>query len=268
MDLSVDAGRITATDVFVASLAQRLATARSGVGFVYETLDDVVSRLGLSDAVLVTESATLGRQVFRVGRRPLDTTWARLAGASVRGLYGPEGVPGDLAVAAVSMAEIALRLDALEHDASHDGLTGLLNRRSFDHYLAEALGRATRYGWRFALVLMDLNRFKSLNDRHGHAAGDEVLRLLGTELRRTLRVGDAAARVGGDEFAVVLHNGDIDGGHMLAARLMAALDHELPWADVSFSVGVAVAPAESSDTDQLRRLADARLYDAKVTRSP
>jgi diguanylate cyclase (GGDEF)-like protein len=113
------------------------------------------------------------------------------------------------------------------------------------------------------VVVLDLDQFKALNDRHGHGAGDDVLSLVGTVLRRSLRAGDVAARLGGDEFAVLLNTGDPSAGAALAARLTAAVNVELPWADVSFSVGVATAPQESMDADELRRLADARLYVAK-----
>ncbi|HWW52153.1 MAG TPA: GGDEF domain-containing protein, partial [Acidimicrobiales bacterium] len=152
----------------------------------------------------------------------------------------------------------------LDHDATHDPLTGLLNRRSFDDLLEQALARSRRYGWSFSLVMLDLNAFKALNDRHGHVAGDQVLARIGGVLRSSMRAGDVAARIGGDEFAVLLSRSDDAAAHLLASRVSSVINSELAWAGVAFSVGVATAPTESVDADALYRLADARLYEAKA----
>jgi diguanylate cyclase (GGDEF)-like protein len=182
-----------------------------------------------------------------------------------RGLYTqPVILEPEIADGVVGLAEVALRLDVLDHDAAHDPLTGLLNRRSFDVALEEALARSRRYGWTFSLVMFDLNRFKALNDRLGHAAGDRVLRRIGSVLRSTLRVGDVAARIGGDEFAVLLSRGDRVAGDILASRVRSLVNADLGWADIGFAVGVASAPSEAVKAEELCRLADRRLYEAKA----
>ena len=253
-------------ELLLAQLTTLLAGSRRGLAFVYDALDIVVRRWALADAVVVTDAPGTDRQAFRAGRRPLEGAWAGpLAEGGERGLFtDPVILQPDVGDGIVGLCEIALRLDALDHDASHDPLTGLVNRRSFDSLMDQALGRSRRYGWPFSLVMLDLNRLKALNDRLGHAAGDRVLRRVGAVLRSNLRAGDVAARIGGDEFAVLLNRGDAAAGEVLAARLSAEVNAEMPEADIGFAVGVANAPEESTDADELARLADARLYEAKA----
>ena len=250
----------------VAELAADLAAAPSGLTFVYRCLDELVVRWGLVDALLVVDGVATGRQVFRAGRRPVDGPWAGpLAAEGQRGLHtDPLVLRPEEAEGVVGLCEVALRLDLLDHDATHDPLTGLLNRRSFERLMTQALGRSRRYGWPFSLVLLDLNNFKALNDRYGHAAGDRVLRLVGSVLRASLRAGDVAARIGGDEFAVLLNRGDEPSAVGLARRVAAAINDSFPWAEMGFAVGVANAPSETVDAEELYRLADIRLYEAKV----
>lgn len=252
-------------DALLAELTAILATAPTGLAFVYRALDLLVTRWELSDAVLVAEGGVTGRQVFRAGRRPLEGPWAGpLAADAGPGLYtDPVILQPEVSEGFVGLAQIALRLDILGHEATHDPLTGLLNRRSFDAYLAQALARSRRYGWSFSLVFFDVNRFKSLNDRLGHPAGDRVLERIGSVLRSSLRAGDVAARIGGDEFAVLLSRGDAAAAAALSARVCSLVNDDLDWADVAFSIGVASAPDETVDADELYRLADSRLYQSK-----
>jgi diguanylate cyclase (GGDEF)-like protein len=205
-------------------------------------------------------------------RAPLDfgegiPAYLQDALAGRAGLYADPPVVGPLAAACVtSLVELALRLDLLVHDASHDALTGLLNRRSYELLLDQAVSRARRYGWPFALVLLDLDDFKVVNDRYGHAAGDAALRAVGAELRAALRGGDVAARLGGDEFALlVVGVENVASLSPLLGRLKRALERAVPETTVGFSVGVACFPSDTDDPDALTGLADDRLYAAKAT---
>ena len=256
----------TMPEVFIAGLAADLAKSSSGIAFIYDALDRLMGEYSLQDAVLVLQSPTSGRQAFRAGRRPFRDQWsAERAARSTPGLYTePVILQPEAAESLANLCSVALRLDLLAHDATHDALTGLLNRRSFDDLLTRAMSRSVRYGWAFTLVIMDLNRFKELNDRLGHPAGDEVLRAVGRGLRSFLRAGDVAARIGGDEFAVILDGSDPEVGRGLATRLSIAAGSMLGWAEVAFAVGTATAPEEATDASHLLEIADRRLYEAKA----
>ena len=161
------------------------------------------------------------------------------------------------------LCDIALRLDRLQYESLHDPLTGLYNRRGFDAQVQQAASGAERYGWSFALMLLDLDGFKAINDRFGHHRGDAVLRSVGARLRRDLRAGDIAARIGGDEFAVLLYLGETGDAHPVLERLKAeplAFDID---ATVTWAAGVALCPEEATDLEGLLRLADTRLYESK-----
>jgi len=153
--------------------------------------------------------------------------------------------------------------------ADHDPLTRLLNRRAFVGRLAGEVARAIRYGRPFALVLADLDGFKDLNDRNGHAVGDEALQGFATALMLALRKPDDAFRMGGDEFALLLAEaGEEDAREVVqrAQRLLAASDDERI-AGITASFGVAACPKHASDAKTLFRLADEALYEAKGARS-
>ncbi len=110
-------------------------------------------------------------------------------------------------------------MEVLRYDSWHDPLTGLFDRRSFDRLLEMSVARSLRYHWPFTLVVIDLDDLKQINDGQGHAAGDAALQALGERFRRVLRFGDNAARIGGDEFAVILPNTDPDDVPMLLERI-------------------------------------------------
>ena len=126
---------------------------------------------------------------------------------------------------ACALIVVVWRRQARElHDMAHtDPLTGLVNHRGFHEALAAELARAQRDGTQLSLVNVDLDDFKTINDTHGHPYGDEVLRGIGTQLRGSVRQGDTAARVGGEEFALILPGTSSD-----AAYEIGATDPELP----------------------------------------
>jgi diguanylate cyclase (GGDEF)-like protein len=251
---------------FSAELVNELATNQSGLGLIYKALDGLVERFGLRDAALILEEPGLGRQVFSAGRRPLDEDEEEGLLAADPGLYTDPLVEDGRfdATMLTSLCVVALRQDLLRYDAWHDPLTGLYDRRSFDRLLEMAVARSIRYSWPFTLVILDLDDFKALNDREGHAAGDIALRSLGDRFRHVLRFGDNAARIGGDEFALILPSTEPDDVPALLERVAAATDTD-PAAQ-PFSYGIALCPTEADDFDTLFRLADERLYEAKASR--
>ncbi len=155
----------------------------------------------------------------------------------------------------------------LAHQARHDQLTGLLHHQAFVHELELELERARRYGHGLALVFLDLDRFKELNDTLGHPEGDRALRRLAGLLRESLRGSDLAGRMGGDEFAAYLVEADEEAGSRLLERLNDRVDELVGSGDLppgcSFSAGLAHYPDEAADVDALFRLADQRLYEVK-----
>lgn len=243
-------------------LIRELEHARSGLAYVYWCLDHLLTLLSLTDAVLVSDHPGLGRQVFcgrgRAFSNPDSVDWWAGPGLYVR----PDVVSEPDARAIAALCHVALSMELARHDAAHDALTGLLNRRSFDDALAALLSNATRYGTQFSLVLLDVDGLKHLNDTAGHWEGDRLLQAAGSELRRSLRAGDFAARLGGDEFGLLLVSSMRDTAVRLRDRVSEAVSASLG-RDASFSVGVATAPEESTDASGLYRLADTRLYEDK-----
>lgn len=247
---------------FPLDLPGRLARAGSGLGVVYEALEELAAAHGLQDALLVVETDEVGRQAFRLRRCAAGATALPAALDAAPGLHAdPDVVDHETSQLLVDLAHLALRLDLARHDASRDALTGLLNRRSYEEALTQAVARSRRYGWPFALVLLDLDHFKSINDRFGHGAGDDALRAFGADLRACLRSGDVAARVGGDEFALVVQGStgrpDAD---VLVSRLRASAERSTATLGLRFSAGSACFPDDAADLDALIDIADQRLY--------
>jgi diguanylate cyclase (GGDEF)-like protein len=172
-----------------------------------------------------------------------------------------------LAAGAISNARLHARMTDL---AKKDGLTGVYNRRSFDDHLGLELQRARRYGREFALLMLDIDHFKRVNDSHGHQAGDAVLKSLAALLERSVRDGvDLVARVGGEEFAVLLPETGIGSAQTVAERIRAGVEAAqipVPGHDpirVTVSIGVC-ARREAVDRPQsLHGDADKALYAAK-----
>ena len=156
-------------------------------------------------------------------------------------------------------------LDSCEEEAFTDHLTGLANRRRFERQLEREVSRTLRYGHPFSLLMIDIDNFKSINDTHGHEAGDEVLKRLARCLQEGTRGIDLAARIGGEEFGVILTETELAGGLELAERLRLAIKAmEIPKVGVvTASLGVAECPSAAQTARELLASADAALYEAK-----
>lgn len=153
--------------------------------------------------------------------------------------------------------------------ATRDALTGVLNRRAFDALLAGESDRARRLGRPLAMVVLDLDHFKKINDTHGHPAGDAVLATVARVLESEVRSIDKVARIGGEEFAVLLMEMDADGGFAVAKRLVTAVrgrpvvvNGGSPLA-VTISAGVAALPVHGGTDGEFLAAADKALYTAK-----
>ena len=199
------------------------------------------------------------RMTIDVGDRTFDVQLVPLAGDARFAALG----------LSIDVTEHRLVREQLEHLALHDPLTGLPNRALLLDRLDQAIRAARREESGAALLLMDLDRFKEVNDRFGHPAGDELLRQVASRLRASVREVDTVARLGGDEFAIVLPGAALIAAGRVARTVRRSL--ETPFAshgellDVQPSVGVALVPDHGEDADTLLRRADIAMYVAKRT---
>ena len=246
-------------------------------------VDETMATFGVPvSAPQLLARAIMTRQPARAvldGRRLLALPGeraGRIAGALL--LWRPEDQPDwpedDLFLLRELTDQLALAIALAEDQAAlaklsqTDALTGLLNRRGFETRLTDAIASARAKGERGALVYVDLDNFKQINDSHGHAEGDAALRAAAELLRRSVRAGDLVARMGGDEFAAWMTN--VDGpealrrGNQLAAAA-AALHRFAPGSDkrVGFSVGIALLRGDRDSEADLLARADRAMYQVK-----
>jgi diguanylate cyclase (GGDEF)-like protein/PAS domain S-box-containing protein len=240
--------------------------------------DDLLSHVDASGRGLCRDGCPLAATIADGARRECEV-WLRHSDGSrrpVRVRTAPIRRDGtivgaveifDDATTLVSAREAAQRA---EHDALTDAVTGLANRRLFDAVLAARVEDAARYGTAVGLLILDLDRFKVVNDTFGHAVGDEVLRVVASTLRGAIRAADTVARWGGEEFAVVAGRVDERGLAETAERLRVLVAAS----KVRTAAGTAVAPKVSiggaitcpGDTpESLLQRADRALYEAKAT---
>ena len=172
-----------------------------------------------------------------------------------------------LSTAGLVRVPVILEYDELKKiqlSAVTDPLTGLYNRRLFAESFEKELNRARRYGLPLGIVILDLHRFKEVNDKYGHPRGDDVLRAAATTLQKALRTSDSAFRIGGDEFAVLLPQTDAAQAIALSRRIEAVFAETLRPIQLAFAVtmdhGVATFPQDGDQADQLIHVADERLY--------
>jgi len=157
----------------------------------------------------------------------------------------------------------ALLVDRIRAAADRDGLTRLANRGRFDAALAAAFDRAAAGGTGFALIMIDLDHFKRLNDNHGHLVGDQVLRTAARSIAQSCREGDLAARYGGEEFAVIVDGADEEVAVGVAARVHQSIRSADGPVPVTASIGVGVYPGHGATPVEVIKAADAALYRAK-----
>lgn len=204
---------------------------------------------------------------LRTGDRVLG---AVVLGARAAGAYDSDAVR-QLEVVAMQAAESIFRarlFEETERLATTDGLTGLVNHRTFQGRLDEHLALARRYGKKLSLILCDIDHFKSVNDTYGHPMGDEVLRGVARTLGREARAADVVARHGGEEFAIVMPETDTAGAVVIAERIRervgaAVFRTEQGPLRVSLSLGIATFPEDGAEKPALVERADACLYHAK-----
>jgi len=196
-----------------------------------------------------------------------------LAVLNLDAMQDPDAFQGGARAAASNLAPF---LGFLLHEADvrrqlaaaarTDALTGLANRRAFDEQVGHDVARAVRYGELLALLVMDLSRLKRINDRFGHAAGDEALRGVADALRGSARAGDRLYRWGGDEFAALLAHADAEAALTVADRIAGAVGRVVtPAGGLRVNIGVACVPADGTELDALLRVADRRMFRAKET---
>ncbi len=151
------------------------------------------------------------------------------------------------------------------HDATHDALTGLQNRRSFDTFLEAEIARQKRYRSRFSLLLIDLDRFKALNDQRGHAVGDSALRLTANTLKHSTRDSDIVARFGGDEFAILLPNSARSDCADVCSSIVKNINEAMTAEnyDITASIGSKTFDTDPDSPASAIKEADKALYTAK-----
>jgi len=223
---------------------------------------------------LLSGSAT-GRELREkeLLRKDGTTLWVGLATSLVRDADGEPryfiSVIQDISAAKRASAALRKSEDRFRQLAHYDALTQLPNRALFHDRLAQALAQAERNHWTLGVMFVDVDRFKQVNDRLGHAAGDALLHQLAARMQGAVRSGDTVARYSGDEFAVLLGNlaTPQDAG-AVAQKIVTAIEEPLllegEQVFVSVSIGIALSPLDSKDRDALLKNADAAMYSAKA----
>jgi len=218
------------------------------------------------DVALLRETLAGGRRRYEVQKRYVradgEVVWTLLSAALVSDASGRPLHFISHIQDVTERRELELRLQRL---ADRDPLTGLFNRRRFEEDLIQQIARCARHGDRAAIAMIDLDAFKAINDTYGHAAGDDVLRVVATALGERMRVSDTLARLGGDEFAAILIGVEEAQAGEVADALAAAVARSETIRPVAASVGVAALSPEDTVDRALAR-ADAAMYAAKRAR--
>jgi diguanylate cyclase (GGDEF)-like protein/PAS domain S-box-containing protein len=223
------------------------------------------------EAELALAMSEPGQRSFEVSFTTKDGEASVPMGLTVVNLLDDRIVEG-LVVSAVDITQLAEARARLAHLANHDALTGLPNRAALTARLNDALSAARLRQSAVSLIYCDLNHFKLINDEHGHLAGDRVLVEVGQRLLAATRAGDAVARMGGDEFVILVEDGEARAVRALLSRIAVAMAEPIVLEDgsrvtVSLTAGAASADG-SADVDALLGRADAAMYAAKANKEP
>ena len=187
----------------------------------------------------------------------------RKSGVSVAALDYLLNVAGDWEEAVVTEVE---QMETLADAATIDGLTGLYTREVFDQWLTKSVAESRRYGDALSLLMADIDDFKSINDKHGHQTGDDVLKSIGLDFLRQLRSADFAARYGGEELVAVLPHTQCEAAAKVAEKIRKAVHERYEGQlDVSISIGVACWQDGMLESKDLIQAADKALYKAKTS---
>jgi diguanylate cyclase (GGDEF)-like protein len=225
----------------------------------WNELTGVAERASSSDNA-VTREVRVRR--YAPGRGPEQFVWCQLTLRAIG--------DGEYVVALADIDQIRGREARAQHDARHDELTGLPNRRLLSERVRAALATSALRNSGCAILVFDLDGFKPINDRFGHPAGDLVLQEIGLRLQNIVRPQDTVARIGGDEFALLMPDcGSAQDVERIAQRILGELAQPLTTADLggarlTASLGVVIAPEDGREPEWLMRLADRAMYDAKV----
>jgi diguanylate cyclase (GGDEF)-like protein/PAS domain S-box-containing protein len=188
---------------------------------------------------------------------------------TVNALTGPSGRISNFVIVFSDITKLKATEKLLENLAYSDSLTGLPNRALFMDRLEQEISIDTRHNRRFALMFIDLDRFKFVNDTLGHSVGDQVLAILAQRMRGAIRAEDSLARMGGDEFTIILRETeDAQAVERLAAQIIAKVSEPVMVAEteieIGASIGVAFFPTDGADADTLMKNADTAMYSAKA----
>ncbi len=171
----------------------------------------------------------------------------------------------------IYVAKVEASRSELYQHSIIDDVTEIYNKRYFNLKVIEEYERAKRQNQRFSVLMMDLNKFKSINDTHGHLFGDEILKYFANEVKNKVRTGDAFCRFGGDEFVMLISNYSEESFQLIGKRIEESIDHinskyhdELK-GSFSVSVGLAVYPDDTTSLDDILYCADMAMYEAKLT---
>jgi diguanylate cyclase (GGDEF)-like protein len=242
-----------------------MATFNENQTEIFEKMRSVAMPRQRAIAEQVSALIQLQREQTAAAVRSAEASYAQVRNLML--LLGAAALMMGLAIASFVSRRVTRQAQLLSVQAMYDPLTGLANRCLLQDRLEHEIARSMREDTSLGVVLMDLDRFKEVNDTLGHDVGDELLREVGRRLKETVRAEDTVARLGGDEYVIVLHQLDEQDVPTVADKVLAALDQPFHWQDQSIdlgaSLGFSLYPSQCNDPGTLIRCADIAMYVAK-----